>query len=65
MSAASITDNSDTKAEAAKLKDEGNALFIKKKYSEAHAKYTEAIAMDDQNAVFFANRAACLLNLNK
>lgn len=60
-----MSDNSDTKAEAAKLKDEGNALFVKKKYREAHVKYSAAIAKDDQNAVYFANRAACSLNLKQ
>ncbi|KAK7694234.1 hypothetical protein QCA50_001414 [Cerrena zonata] len=60
-----MSDGSDTKSEAAKLKDEGNALFVKKKYREAHVKYSAAIAKDDQNAVYFANRAACSLNLNK
>lgn len=53
------------KYKAAVLKDEGNALFAKKDYSAAYTKYTEAIAEDGQNAVLYANRAACSLNTQK
>ncbi|KAF9223791.1 hypothetical protein BS17DRAFT_705155 [Gyrodon lividus] len=41
------------------LKEQGNALFVKKGYLRAHEKYTEAIAIDRQNAVLYANRSAC------
>ena len=47
---------------ADKLKDEGNALFAKKQYGLAALKYTEAIEIDEGNAVLWANRAACRLN---
>jgi hypothetical protein len=50
---------------ALKLKEEGNRLFVAKKYSEALVKYSEAIALDGSNAVLYANRAACAFNLNK
>ncbi|KAI0793350.1 hypothetical protein C8Q75DRAFT_557045 [Abortiporus biennis] len=52
-------------AQVAKLKDEGNALFTQKKFSEAHRKYTEAIRKDDKNAVLYANRAACCLSMKR
>ncbi|KAG1843800.1 hypothetical protein DFJ58DRAFT_731469 [Suillus subalutaceus] len=50
---------------AAQLKDEGNELFKKQDYVGAIIKYTEAIALDDKNAVLYANRAACNHALNK
>ncbi|KAG1724346.1 hypothetical protein EDB19DRAFT_1858604 [Suillus lakei] len=50
---------------AAQLKDEGNELFRKQDYVGAFAKYTEAIALDDKNAVLYANRAACNYGLGR
>jgi hypothetical protein len=50
---------------AAELKDEGNKLFVAKKYEQASRKYSDAIAKDASNAVLYANRAACALNLQK
>ncbi|KAF8843782.1 hypothetical protein BDN67DRAFT_896356 [Paxillus ammoniavirescens] len=50
---------------ASQLKDEGNALFMKKDYLLAHDKYTEAIAIDGQNAVLYANRSACSFGMAK
>jgi Flp pilus assembly protein TadD len=47
------------------LKDEGNALFKQKRFREAHQKYTWAIELDSNNAIIFANRAACSLSLKK
>lgn len=47
------------------LKDLGNELFKKQDYLGAIIKYTEAIALDDKNAVLYANRAACNHALNK
>lgn len=44
------------------LKDEGNKLFSQKDFSGAILKYTEAIAADNDNAILYANRAACYLN---
>ncbi|KAJ3158331.1 hypothetical protein HK101_001358 [Irineochytrium annulatum] len=46
------------KAKAESLKGLGNKLMSEKKYSEAIDKYTEAIALDSSNAVYYANRAA-------
>ena len=56
---------SDTKSDASRLKDEGNALFAKKDYKAAHLKYSDALKIDENNAVLYANRAACCQNLRK
>ncbi|KAF4604734.1 hypothetical protein EYR40_003512 [Pleurotus pulmonarius] len=48
---------------AEKLKAQGNALFAQRKWAGAHAKYSEAIEQDDTNAVYWANRAACNLEM--
>lgn len=50
---------------AVQLKDEGNELFKKQDYVGAIIKYTEAIGLDDKNAVLYANRAACNHALNR
>lgn len=50
--------------QAAALKAEGNAFLKAKKYPEAVAKYTEAIALD-RNHVFFSNRCAAYLYMNE
>ncbi|KAG6374417.1 hypothetical protein JVT61DRAFT_4454 [Boletus reticuloceps] len=50
---------------AAQLKEQGNALFIKKDFVRAHDKYTEAIAIDGRNAVLHANRSACSFGMGK
>jgi hypothetical protein len=52
-------------AAAAKLKTEGNELFRKQDYVGALTKYSEALVLDDENAVLYANRAACNHHLNK
>lgn len=54
-----------SKPTAAHLKDEGNEFFRKQDYIRALAKYTEAIALDDKNAILYANRAACQYELNR
>ncbi|KIJ94563.1 hypothetical protein K443DRAFT_355043 [Laccaria amethystina LaAM-08-1] len=46
------------KDQAIQLKEEGNKLFSLKKYDEAIEKFTKAISLDGQNAVFYANRSA-------
>ncbi|KAL0575568.1 hypothetical protein V5O48_006412 [Marasmius crinis-equi] len=48
---------------AFKLKEAGNDLFSRKQYRESSAKYIQAIATDDANAILIANRAACWLIL--
>lgn len=47
------------------LKQEGDALFEQKEYSEAYDKYTEAINIDAENAVLFSNRSACSFALGR
>ncbi|KAF9041914.1 hypothetical protein BDZ89DRAFT_1128611 [Hymenopellis radicata] len=51
--------------DAAALKAEGNKLFSQKNYPAAIEKYTAAINADGQNAVLYANRAACYLSLKE
>ncbi|KAI5449781.1 Small glutamine-rich tetratricopeptide repeat-containing protein 2 [Naganishia albida] len=46
------------KTRAESLKAEGNALISQKQYSTAIEKYSEAIALDPSNAVYYSNRAA-------
>lgn len=46
------------KAEAEKLKAQGNAKMSSKDYDAAIELYTEAIAKDGTNAVYYSNRAA-------
>ncbi|XP_076245394.1 small glutamine-rich tetratricopeptide repeat-containing protein alpha [Calliopsis andreniformis] len=48
----------EAKAEAEKLKNEGNALMKAEKHHEALANYTKAIQLDGRNAVYYCNRAA-------
>mmetsp|Transcript_23404 Transcript_23404/g.66548 ORF Transcript_23404/g.66548 Transcript_23404/m.66548 type:complete len:264 (+) Transcript_23404:183-974(+) len=50
---------------ADKKKEEGNAAFQAGDMNKAVALYTEAIAIDDLNHVFYANRAAAYLALKK
>jgi hypothetical protein len=51
--------------EAKRLKDGGNAFFIKKDYIRAASLYSEAILLDENNAILYANRAACRLALGE
>ncbi|KAI9343451.1 hypothetical protein DFJ73DRAFT_841641 [Zopfochytrium polystomum] len=46
------------KAKAEALKAAGNKLMGSQQYKEAIEKYTEAIAIDGSNAVYYSNRAA-------
>lgn len=48
---------------ALELKDKGNALLKEQKYNEAIDAYTQAIALDPTNAVFFLNRAQVHIKL--
>lgn len=52
-----------TKAEA--LKAEGNKAIGAKDYDTAVAKYTEAIALDPYNVVYYSNRAAAYTSSNQ
>ncbi|THU96943.1 hypothetical protein K435DRAFT_663527 [Dendrothele bispora CBS 962.96] len=47
------------------LKNEGNRLYNNKNYEAADVKYTKALELDDTNATFWANRAACRLNMRR
>jgi small glutamine-rich tetratricopeptide repeat-containing protein alpha len=46
------------KADAEKLKKEGNAKLQQQDYKGAIAEYTKAIRLDPENAVYFSNRSA-------
>ncbi|KAJ3869181.1 hypothetical protein EV359DRAFT_77009 [Lentinula novae-zelandiae] len=51
--------------EIQKLKTEGNAFFVQKKYFEASAKYSEGILLGaDDNPILYANRAACRIAMS-
>lgn len=52
------------KAEAEKLKAKGNSLMSSKDYSGAVDAYTQAIALDGGNAVYYSNRAAAYSSQN-
>ena len=52
-------------ARAQELKKEGNAFFAEGEWSVAYDKYAEAIQLDGQNAILYANRAACAIHLKK
>ena len=54
-----------TKVRAEALKAEGNALHLARKYKQAYAKYSEAIEVDDKNAILYANRAASSLEMEE
>ena len=52
-------------SKAAQLKEEGNKFYIQKDYVQAYSKYSEAIAKDQDNAVLYANRAACCIAMKR
>jgi tetratricopeptide (TPR) repeat protein len=54
-----------TKADAERLKTEGNKAHLKARYAEAVQKYTQAIEACPTDHVFWANRAASYLELNE
>ncbi|KAF9068934.1 hypothetical protein BDP27DRAFT_1447972 [Rhodocollybia butyracea] len=49
--------------EVKRLKDKGNAFFVKKDYIKTASLYSDAILLDENNAILYANRAACRLAL--
>merc|ERR1719384_1685582 len=51
-----VTESDKERAET--FKKEGNTLLGQKKYNQAIAKYTKAIQLNANNAVYFSNRAA-------
>eukprot|EP01084_Bolivina_argentea_P192179 329979_1 len=50
---------------AQKLKVEGNKLFKQHKYSQSVTKYSEAIKLDPNNSILYANRAAAFISLKQ
>ena len=56
-----IMPSDDDKARAEQLKVEGNALHAKGNYVGARSKYSDAIKLDGENAVLYANRAAAYI----
>ncbi|KAF6748418.1 hypothetical protein DFP72DRAFT_916673 [Ephemerocybe angulata] len=52
-------------AEAERLKALGNAHYANGEFREAHRRFSEAIEKNPDNPVYYANRAAVLLGLNK
>ncbi|KAI9346891.1 protein import receptor [Obelidium mucronatum] len=61
---AAVVEEKDAETLAKEAKTIGNRLFGEKKYSEAIEYYTKAIALNNTDPVFFANRAACYSNLD-
>lgn len=59
----SVSNSSKVKAET--LKAEGNAFHIKGENEKAYSKYSEAIKLDPNNAVLYANRAASALAMKE
>ncbi|CAK6956657.1 dnaJ homolog subfamily C member 7-like [Scomber scombrus] len=58
-----IYDQDDMEREAEGFKEQGNAFYIKKEYSEAFNYYTKAIDASPKNASYYGNRAATLMML--
>ncbi len=41
------------------LREEGKEYFSQKIYAQAKEKFTEALKVDEENAILYANRSAC------
>ncbi|PBK66021.1 hypothetical protein ARMSODRAFT_366713 [Armillaria solidipes] len=41
------------------LREEGKEYFKQNKYAQAKAKFTDALEVDGENAILYANRSAC------
>lgn len=57
--------SSEAKAQAEKLKNEGNNLMKTEQFPEALLCYSKAIELDGRNAVYYCNRAAAHSKLNQ
>ena len=57
------SDHNKTRAE--QLKTDGNALYVRNDFPAARSKYTQAIKLDDSNAVLYSNRAATYIALKQ
>ena len=55
----------DVKARVERLKAEGNTFHGKGDYAKARSKYSDAIILDDENPVLYANRAATYISLKQ
>ncbi|KAJ3241548.1 TOM (translocase of outer membrane) complex component [Chytriomyces hyalinus] len=60
---AEVVAEKDAATLAKEYKTQGNRLFGEAKYAEAIEFYTKAIEINSNDAVFFANRAACYSNM--
>ncbi|XP_024288930.1 dnaJ homolog subfamily C member 7 isoform X1 [Oncorhynchus tshawytscha] len=60
-----ILSDEELEREAESFKEQGNAYYIKKDYSEAFNYYTKAIDMCPKNASYYGNRAATLMMLSR
>uniref|UniRef100_A0A8C8GWW4 DnaJ homolog subfamily C member 7 n=1 Tax=Oncorhynchus tshawytscha TaxID=74940 RepID=A0A8C8GWW4_ONCTS len=60
-----ILSDEELEREAESFKEQGNAYYIKKDYSEAFSYYTKAIDMCPKNASYYGNRAATLMMLSR
>uniref|UniRef100_A0AAY5JY68 J domain-containing protein n=1 Tax=Esox lucius TaxID=8010 RepID=A0AAY5JY68_ESOLU len=60
-----ILSDEELEREAESFKEQGNAYYIKKDYSEAFEYYTKAIDMCPKNASYYGNRAATLMMLSR
>lgn len=53
------------KLAAESFKTQGNTLMREDRYAEAYESYTKAIEIDDNNAIYYSNRAAALSKLDR
>ena len=56
---------SDNKSKAVEAKNRGNTFFAANKHAEAAAAFSQAIALDPTEHVYYSNRAASYTALNK
>lgn len=64
-SAAPVEVTAEMKSAAESAKNEGNALLGKGDHAGAVAKYSDAIKLNPNHAIYFANRAAAYVNLRE